>query len=882
MSFIRTLSSRIASLFRRNRLDVDLDEEFETHIDLATEENRKLGMSPQQARTAALRSFGGLTQTKEAYRRQRGLPFLEVLSSDLRYALRQLRKSPGFTATAILTLAIGIGVNTSIFSIMDAVVLHPLAVPDLDRVVTVAELQGRSDSKQVALANYENWLNQSQSFDSLSVRSYGSLSLSGAGDAAHVDVEFTSANFFEVLRTNPYLGRAYTSAECQPGRDTVVILSYSFWKKHFAADPSILGRTVELDDRTYSIIGVMPKSMPYPGTADLFLPLAPMPQQLINRTSHDYLVLGRLRPGVSVVQAQSELRIIANQLGKEYPVTNLNWSVKVEPLLVGINGEYTPLYFRLILFATGFVLLVVCANIANLQFVRGISRRPEIAVRTALGAGRTRLLRSLLTENILLGLAGAAFGLLVAKVCLYLNIIFMPERVVRYIDGWSGISLNGRALAFSLLLAIATGIVSGLLPAIRALRVNLVDDLKAGSRGAGTSRKTHRLRDAFAIAQISLSLLLVIGAALMCKGMWTLLHKADAHQPRQILTFRVYLPPARYGTDPKAAAWFNSSLDRLRALPGVTHAEIGNMLPNGNGVWQDEFHTENRPLPPGKSQNGDFAVVTAGYFDELHIPILTGRTFQNTDTIDAPPVALVSRLFADRYFPGEDPIGHRIRRGQASEKQPWMRIIGVVDDVNYLWIKNQADPAVYVNVAQMPQTETMFLISTNGDPLALAPAIRKTLATIDPAVPLDAMQTYQQYLNEALLGLSYVAAWLIVDAFIGLLLAAIGICGVMANSVAEQTREIGLRMALGATPRSVTRMILRRAAWLTAIGIFSGVILAAALARLSASLLFGVSSGDPMIFLTITATVTAIALLVSWGPARRAASIDPMKALRTE
>jgi len=878
---IRTFLSRLAALFRTRELDRNLDDELRAHIDLATEENLQRGMSASAARTAALRSFGGVTQTAEAYRRQRGLPFFEVLTHDIRYATRQLMKSPGFTVTTVLTLALGIGVNTAMFSLMDAIVLHPLTVPDLNQVVTVAEEQNGS-SNQVALANYESWLAQNRSFESLSVRSYGSLSLSGLGDAAHVDAEFTSANFFEVLRTSPFLGRAYTASECQPGRDNVVVLSYAFWKKQFAADPSVVDRSVQLDGHIYTVIGVMPKWMPYPGTTDLFLPLASTPQQLINRTAHDYSVFGRLRNGVTVAQAQSELAAIAVRLGKLYPATNLGWSVQVEPLLDSINGKYTPLYIRMVLLATGFVLLVVCANIANLQFVRGIARRPEIAVRTALGAGRARLLRALLTENLLLGITGAACGLLVAKFCLYLNIIFMPERVARYIAGWSRISINGRALAFCLFLAIVSGVLSGLVPAIRALRVNLVDDLKASSRGAGTSRQTHRLRNLFAIAQISLSLLLVIGAALMCKGVWTLLHKADPHEPRQILTLRVYLPPASYSSDQKISAWFDSSLERLRALPGVTHVEVTNMLPNGDSVWEDQFATENRALPSGKVQSAECVVVSAGYVDALHIPILSGRTFQKTDSFSAAPVALVSRLFAERYFPGEDPIGHRIRRGSADEKQPWMRIVGVVSDVNYLWIHNQPEPDVYINAIQMPQAETRLIVSTSENPLMLAPAVRKTLAALDPSVPLDEIQTYQQYLNQSLLGLRYVAVSLAVDAAIGLLLAALGIFGVMANSVAEQTREIGLRMAMGATPRTVLVMILRRAAALTAFGVGMGVLAAFALARLSTSLLFGVNPADPLIFISITAAVTAIALLVCIGPARHAASIDPIKALRTE
>jgi predicted permease len=612
------------------------------------------------------------------------------------------------------------------------------------------------------------------------------------------------------------------------------------------------------------------------------MPLAPTPQQTADRVLHDYLVVGRLKPGVTVADAQAELKLIADRLAKSYPATNLGWSVKADPLLDRINGNLTPIYCRLCMLASLFVLLVVCANIANLQFVRSINRGPEIAVRTALGAGRSRLIRHMLTENIVLGLLGAVGGIIVARLFMHLCIIAMPERVARYIAGWSTISLSVRALAFSLLLAVGAGIVSGILPALRSLRVNLVDQLKAGSRSASGSRQTHRLRDSFAIAQISLSVLLVIGAAIMTKGMWSLLHMADAFQPRQTLTFNVYLPPARYATDRKMATWFTDSLQKLRTIPGVTHAEVASALPDGQDGWTDDFRIEGRPLLPGKFQSAMRVTVSSGYFDAMHLPVFSGRVFNASDTFDSQPVAVVSRKFAERYFPGQDPIGHRIRMGSQDDKAPWVRISGVTSDVSYSWIDRETQPAIYLNAAQMPLSQTAYIVTTNGDPLSLLPAIRHTLSALDSAVPLDSAQTYQQYLNEALAGLSYVSAWLTVDAFVGLLLAAIGIFGVMANLVAERTREIGLRMALGASPRAMLRMILGRAALLTGIGVGTGVLLAGGLARLGANLIFGVSPGDPLIFISITATVSAIALLVSWGPARHAASIDPMRALRTE
>jgi predicted permease len=807
----------------------------------------------------------------------------QSLLQDLQYAVRQLWKSPGFTITAVLTLAIGIGVNTAGFSVMDAVVLRPLAVPEMNRVVTVYEQQNHGDAQTAALANFEDWQRQSHSFEELAVRRDVDMSLTGAGDAAHVQAVYASPSFFSVMRTDAFLGRVFNQSETQPGQSNVAVLSYSFWKSHFGSDTGVLGRKIELDQHAYNVIGVMPKTMQYPSTADFYLPFAPSDAQLGDRASHGYLVDGRLRKGVTVGQAQAELNVIAERLSKAYPATNQGWRVEVDTLLTDINGEYTPLYFKLVQVATFFVLLVVCANIANLQFARGIARRPEIAMRTALGAGRVRLLRQLLTENILLGLIGGAGGLLFAMLYLHLSIISMPERVARYMAGWSNISLNGRALVLSLLLAAVAGVVSGFAPALEALRVNLVEQLKSGSRavvGAGRSRK---LRNVLAAAQISLAVALVIGAALMCKGMLGMLHLADPYQPSRTLTFNVHLPTARYDTPEKLAAWYDKSLDRLRTLPGVEHAEVLSALPYSDWGWLDDYQVENRPLMPGKSQTGLRLPVSAGYFGAFRIPIISGRAFARSDDLHSQPVTIVSRAFVERYFPGENPMGHRIRMGGSGVDQtPWLTIVGVADEVNYSLYLKDRPPAVYLDAAQLPPPGMIYSITTKGDPLAMAPAARKALAALDPTLPLDGVQTYSQFIHERLTGTFYVAAMLGFDALVALLLAAIGIFGVMANLVGERTREIGVRLAMGARREDVLGMILRRAGWLTGIGVSAGLLLAFALAHGVASLLYQVSPNDPVVFSGITATIVVIALFASWLPARRASRIDPVVALRDE
>ena len=812
---------------------------------------------------------------------------MSTLLQDLRYSVRQLAKSPGFTIASVLTLAIGIGANTAIFSNMDAVVLRPLAVPRMDRVVTVGEQQIRAadylaGDQPTALANYEDWKRLSGSFEELAVRTGADMSLTGAGDAAHVQVALTSANFFDVLRAKAFLGRVFTAAECQPGRDGVAVLNYSFWQQHFGADPGVVGRTVQLDQRAYQIAGVMPKTLQYPSMVDVFLPFAPTPQQLANRGVRNAQVLGRLRAGVSVAQAQAEMRTIARHLAKAYPATNQEWSVKIEPLLDGINGPLTNLYYKLVMGATLFVLLVVCANIANLQFARGIARRPEVAMRTALGASRTRIVRQMLTESILLGGLGAAGGIAFGAIYLHLTLITMPARVARYMAGWSNISLNGRALAFSVALAMAAGVIAGIAPALQALRLKLVDQLKSGSRSQTGSAGGRLLRSIFAVSQVALAVALVIGAALMAKGMTAMLHLADAYRPEKILTFMVSLPPKRYDTPEKQAAWYAATLDKLRALPGVTHAEIGGALPYSDIGWTQDFNIENRPAMPGKAQSAMRLPVSVGYFEAFHVPIVAGRGFTAGDSLRTVPVAVVSRRFAQNYLAGENPLGRRIRMGGVDSRESWVTIVGVVEEVRYSTWDSTPRTEVYLDSAQLPPEHAMYAVMTDGDAKALAPEARKALGAVDAAIPLDVLMTYRQYLNELLLGLQYSAAMLGIDALIAMLLAAIGIFGVMANTVGERTREIGLRLAMGARREDVLRMVLGRATRLMAVGLAAGLVMAFALARMVANLLVGVKPDDPLVFASITATTALVALLASWIPARRASRVEPMVALRDE
>lgn len=871
---------RLANLFRRTRVDRDIADELQSHIDLRIEANLAAGMSTEAARRDALVRFGNPTATRERVTSADAALGLSSLWRDIRYAARQLRKAPGFTLTVIATLAIGIGANVAVYSSMDAVVLRPLAVPDLDRVVAIAEQQQGGENDSVALANFEDWRSQSRSFEELSAYDMTDRTLTGAGDAAQVRAAFTTSGFFDALRARAFLGRLPEPDEFQTGRDAVAVLNYSFWQTHFGSNANVIGQKMELDQHQYVIIGVLPRTMQYPAGIDILQPLAPTPAQLADRTSHDYRIIGRLRSGVTVEQSQSELRLVAQRLAQTYPATNQGWTVRVEPLLDSVNGDLTPLYYKLIMGATLFVLLVVCANIANLQLARGVTRRPEIAMRSALGATRSRIVRQLFTENILLAVLGAMGGIGFGAAYLQLILISMPARIAHYIPGWYNTSINGRALALSLVLAIGAGMAAGLVPAIEGLRIRLVDQLRAGSRQSTGGRS--RLRSVFAIAQIALAVALVIGAALMAKGMNAMLHQADIYSPDKILTLKITLPIKRFETPAKQTAAYNAILERIRALPGVAHAEVTGALPYSDNGWSRDAVIENRPTIPGKMQTALYVPVSLGYFDAFHIPILSGRGFTQGDSVQSVPVAIVSRRFVDQYFKGENPLGHRIHVGERNTDEPWLTIVGVADEANYSLWDEYREPAVYTSAAQLPLTESTIAVFTDGDPLALATPARKAIASVDAGLPVDPVETYSNLLHDSMIGLINAAVMLGLDAVIALLLAAIGIFGVMANLVGERTREIGVRFAMGASRRDVLTMILRRASWLTGIGVSIGLVSAFILARLVAKLLVGVRPDDPVVFTVITAAIVITALGSCLVPARRAMRVDPMQALRAE
>ncbi|GGG92268.1 ABC transporter permease [Silvibacterium dinghuense] len=804
------------------------------------------------------------------------------MMADLKYAFRQLRKSPAFTLTAMLTLAIGIGANTAVFSMLDAMMLRPIAVPDLGRVMTLGGQQKGSDDARVSLADFLDWQRETRSFESMAIRQDREMNLTGAGSAVHVEAEAVSQEFFSLLQVQPLQGRLFRADESEPGRDGEIILSYRFWARQFGSDPGVVGRPVLLGGRNYTVVGVMPRSLAYPPEAELFIPLAPTPAQRTDRSDRRYFAVGRLRPGVALGVAQAEMRAAAERQAAQYPEADRGWSVTVEPLLKGINGPMTPLYLKMIMAATTFVLLIVCANVANLQFARGLSRRGEMALRTALGSSRWLLLRQLLAESLLLSIGGAAVGVLLAILDLHILLAEMPERIARYIAGWEQVSLNGRALVLSVVLAMAAGMISGLAPALEALRVDLVGQLKAGGRTTTGARSTHRLRSIFAVAQIALAVTLVIGSALMAKGMWSMLHKEDRLEPAKVLTFELWTPTGQSNDPARLAQQYEQSLDRLRGLPGVQAVALTSNVPDGNeGTWDQQLAIEGRPVAPGQVQIASRITVSPGFFDAMQVRLRSGRLLTQRDGIDTPLVAVVSRQFAEVHFPHESPLGHRVRLGE-NDPTPWVTIVGEVEDMQYEWIDPGPEPAIYLSVMQFPTASTRYVLRTAGDAPALASAARAAIAGIDPTFAISGMESYAGYLHDALIGLLYAAGTLVLDAGIALLLAALGIFGVMASVVGERRKEVGLRLLLGATRGDVTRMFLRRAGMLTAVGMGVGVVAAAGLARAVASLLFGVRPDDVAVFGAALSAIALLALGASWIPVHTASRIEPVTALRDE
>jgi putative ABC transport system permease protein len=879
MRRLRAWFSRLGEVFGKQRREQELAAEMDSHLQLHIEDNLRAGMSPAQARREAIMKLGGVEQIKEKYRDRRSLPVLETLLQDIRYGFRMLVKNPGFTATAVVTLALGIGVNTTIFSIAEAFLVHPLALPSVNRVVAVTNGQKRP----VAPADYLDWKSQSRLFEHTSAYRSEDMNLTGTGEPERVYGAAVSADFFTALSVEPSLGRAFSSGEDERGRDQVVVLSHGLWQRHFGADAAVLGKSVSIDGRPFTVIGVMDKSVEFPVPTDLWIPLALTPKEKIDRGDTSLRVIAQFKPGANLSQAQAEMALLARHLSDSYPATNKDRQVQVMPLLEYVEGTITRAYTVMLLVIVGIVLLVACANVANLQFARATSRKSEIAVRTALGAGRSRIIRQLLTESVLLSLLGGAASLLFAGSCLWLCVSGMPAYVMRLWAGFDKIRLDGWAFAFTFAAALGCGILAGILPALGTSKQEASDALRGG-RSATAGRGVQRLRSIFVTAQVAVALVLVVGAALLIKGLREMTGSANAYAPGEVLTLAVNLPASRYAQPADRLVFYRKALDGLSALPGVQSVAAFSCYPlSNNGTSWIYFQVEGRVAPDLRhSPWADLQSVTPAYPQFMRVRLEAGREFSDDDRETTLPVAIVSQKLASLYWPNESALGKHIRIGSPNDSGPWLTVVGVAADVLYDWTTHVPAPTIYRPLTQAPQAASLIGIRTSSDPVSLETAVRSRIAGIDPDLPAFDMKSLDVAIHESTVGLGYTGAMMGILGFIALAIAIVGIYGVMAYSVGERTKEFGLRMAIGARPRDILWLAGRQGLMVSAVAFAIGVPSAVVCSRLLASLVYGTSPGDTLVFVGVPLALFLAVIFAGYIPARRAMRVDPMVALRYE
>jgi putative ABC transport system permease protein len=804
---------------------------------------------------------------------------------DVRFGSRTLRKSPGFALTAALTMALGIGVTTAIFSTCDAMLWRPQPLPHMDTLIMVAQRDPSepNDWDPTAPADIDEIRRSSNSLASLTSWEGGLANLASPAAAPdRVSQSLVNSNFFDVAGVQPARGRAFQPGEDQPGQDHEVILSDNLWHSRFAADPNIIGRTIRIDDVPTTIVGIMPRSFDFPVATDIWTPMALKPDQ---RNSHSYQTLqavARLKPGHTMEQVLAEVNGIAARLEKSFPETNKNRRFVVWPGMRLLIDYETSQYLIMLLGSVLFVLLIACANVANLQFARATGRLREMAVRRALGASRARLMLQLIVESTLISLSGATLGLLVAQWGTKMIRDGMPPEVERYVLGFSDIHLDGRALLFTLFAALASGILAGLAPAWQSSKASLTDALREGGRGASSGKARQRLRSILVGAEIALAAVLLVGAGLMVRGFSTLVDNGKALDPDTLLSLRLAITDNKYHEKPQIADFYRRVLERIQALPGVRSATAVSALPYSQHSTGMSFTIEGRPLVPGDAPHGMYQVTSPECFDTLHVPLHEGRLLSAGDGASAPPVTVISQRLADRWWKGESPLGKRIRIGGSDSKDVWMTIVGVVGDIPHNAYERALRPTFYLPWQQRPALWMDIGVRTAGDPLLVAPAVTAAIHSVDPDEPITEMHTLTKSIHDQSIGLNYMAALMGVFGALALLLSAVGVYGVMAYTVSEQTRDIGVRMALGASRGSVLGAIFRRGLLVTAAGLVVGLPIAYALARLLASLVYGVTATDPATFIGIPLTLLAAASLAIYLPARRATRIDPIVALRYE
>jgi len=809
---------------------------------------------------------------------------------DLRFGVRMLAKNPGFALIAVLTLALGIGANTAIFSVINAVLLQPLPFADAGRLVTVWNVNTKQggDGFQVSYPDFNDWRAQQQSFDRMAAFRTRDFTLTGVGEAVRLRGATVTADLFPLLGVTPRLGRVFTPEEDKAGNHAA-ILSDALWRTRFKADPNVVGRTVSINSQSYTIVGVMPPKFTFPinsDPAELWIGAAVGNEggrgALTNqRGNHAIEVIGRLMPGVSVAQAQAEMSRIAQALDQQHPGENPDMGALVVPFFERVVGD-VKFALLLLLGAVGCVLLIACGNVANLLLARAAARQKEVAVRAALGANRWRVVRQLLVESVLLALLGGVAGLLVAWWGTDLLLKLVPGGLPRVTET----SLNARVLAFTLLVSAATGVLFGLVPALHSSKFDLVTVLKEGGRGTGDGGRGNRTRSVLIVAQIAVAFVLLVSAGLLVGSFWRLQQVNPGFDPKNVLTFRVSLPVTRYAQNEQIENFYQRLTSRVGALPGVTSVSAISVLPLSGQNSGVGFAIEGVPTDPNKPFPHDtfLRVVRQGYFSTMGIPLVQGRDFDARDTLLGNQVVIINETLARRHFPGQNPIGRRINPSFAVDQRgiQWREIVGIVKDVHHASLNEGADEESYVPHAQAPNNTITMVARTGNDPKNLIASVRREVAALDSELPVFNVRTLEETLSRSVAQPRFNTLLLATFAAVALLLTAIGLYGVIAYSVAQRTHEFGIRLALGAGARNVLMLVIGQGMKLALIGVGIGLVGALALTRLMANFLFGIGTSDPLTFAGIALLLLFTALLACYIPARRATKVDAMVALRYE
>ena len=864
------------------RRDRDLAEEIASHLAMHADDNERAGLSPEEARRQAVLAFGGVEAVKEQYRDRRGVPFVQTTLQDLRYALRGYRRSPGFAAAALLVLALGIGANAAIFTVVNAALLEPLPFTQPDRLVAVwhtpppASFPGMTQFA-VSAANYLDWQREQHVFERMSVQHFRTFALSsGGGEPEQVRGQGVSHGFFHVLGVTPLLGRSFVPDEDRPGADRVVILGHRLWQRRFGGDRGLVGRTILLDGTPHTVVGIMDASFAYPDWAQLWTPLAWTAEERAVRSEHSLTVIARLRDGVGVEQAQAEMTAISGRLEQAYPEDNKGWGAVVVPLHEELLGDLRP-SLMVLLGAVAFVLLIACANVATLVLSRTLARRTEMAVRLALGAGPSRIVRQVLTETTLLAVAGGALGLLVAEGGVRLISAFLGSRLPENL----ALRADARVLAFTAAVSLVAGLAAGLAPALRMAKASVGEAIKQGGGRSESEAAGSRLRATLVVVEVALSLVLLIGAGLMIRSLWQL-HRVDAgFDARNVLTGWVSLPRTRYAEPEQQARFIDSLLSRVRALPGVEVAAFAPNLPLANGNNWPVSIVGRPQLPLSEQPQLQGNVVTPGYLRTLRIPLVRGRDISEADQADRPAVVLVSEAAAKWLWPGQDPIGQRMVEGFVPDAV--REVVGIVKDVKERGLHEPGTASMYLPLAQVPGFYGALVVRTRtSQPETLGPSLVAAVRELDRNLPVEDLMPMEMVVERSTSDTRFTMFLLAAFAGLALLLAAVGIYSVLAYAVRRRVREIGIRVALGADGRGVVRMVMGDALRPALLGVALGLAGALALRGVMANLLFGVSPADPATFAAVAALLVIVAVGSSALPAYRATRVDPVVALRDE